>query len=76
MQCLNPLSLNCLMVNIIDVSKGGLKLALDETINVGAHIRVRLEDTFILGDVRYCNRSGEKFYVGVRIQDVFNSRVR
>jgi hypothetical protein len=70
-QSLNPFSPNCSTVSIVDVSKGGLRFESNERLGVGTLIRVRMKNTNIFGDVRYCNPSGEKFDVGIQIQDVF-----
>jgi len=70
-QSLNPFSLNFSAVSILDVSKGGLRLESKERLGFGTLIRVRLNSAIIFGDVRYCNPSGEKFDVGIQIQDVF-----
>ncbi len=72
-QVLSPFSPIVSTVRIVDVSKDGMKLETNERLAVGLVIRVRLNNTFILGEVRYCNQSGEGFYVGVQIQDVYSS---
>jgi hypothetical protein len=75
-QILNPFRPNCSTVSIVDVSKGGLRLESNESLGAGTLIRVRLNNTIIFGDVRYCNPSGEKFHVGIQIQDVFCRSLR
>jgi hypothetical protein len=70
-QSLNPFSPNYSTVSIVDVSKGGLRLESNDRLGIGTLIRVRLNNTIIFGDVRFCNPSGEKFHAGVQIQDVF-----
>jgi hypothetical protein len=75
-QSLNPFSPNWFTVSLVDVSKGGLRLESNERLGVGTLIRVRLNDMFIFGDVRYCKPSGEKFDLGIQIQDVFSRSPR
>jgi hypothetical protein len=70
-QSLNPFIPNFSNVSLVNVSKGGLGLESNERLGVGTLIRVRLNNTIIFGYVRYCNTSGEKFDVGIQIQDVF-----
>jgi hypothetical protein len=70
-QSLNPFSPNWSTVSLVDVSKGGLRLESNERLGVGTLIRVRLNSTIIFGDVRHCNPSGQKFDVGIQVQDVF-----
>lgn len=70
-QSLSPFNPNWSTVSLADVSKGGLRLESDETLGVGTHIHVRLNNAIIFGDVRYCKPAGEKFHAGIEIQDVF-----
>jgi hypothetical protein len=39
-------------------------------LQVGLVIQVRLNDTFILGEVRYCKPVSGGFHVGIQIQSV------
>jgi hypothetical protein len=70
-QSLSPFNSAWSNVSIVDISKDGMKLETTERWSVGVVIRIRLNSTFILSEVRYCSPSGGKFYVGVRIQDVY-----
>ena len=56
----------------VDISKSGIRLALGQPLSTGAKIEISLRATevVILGEVRYCRRSGTAFYAGVRIEEV------
>jgi hypothetical protein len=69
MHVLNPLLSEWSKVQILDVSKGGLKLGTAESMAVGATVQLRLKGTFVLGEVRYCRRAAELFHVGIEIWD-------
>jgi hypothetical protein len=71
MHLLHPLSMDRLGVRIVDVSQHGMKLRVRECLSSGMLVQIRVKDTFVLGDVRYCVRADDKFfYVGIHIQDV------
>ena len=67
---LDPLNLEGSPVEIINVSRSGLKLRSHRRLTVGSIVQVRLKDTFILGEVRYCKPCSEDFCAGVQIYDV------
>ena len=58
-------------VRILNASKEGLKLEVPNELMRGMVVQVNVRDLFILAEVRHCKRAGEKFHVGVLIQDVF-----
>ena len=69
MHVLNPLLLERSKVQILDVSRGGLKLCAAELMEVGATVQLRLKGTFVLGEVRYCLPVADLFHIGIEIQD-------
>jgi hypothetical protein len=67
---LNPLTLDITPVEVLDVSRQGLKLCIGRQIRIGSEIQVKLKDLFVLGEVRYCVRVGSFFLAGILVQDV------
>ena len=40
--------------HVRDVSEGGLRMTTDIVLNVGAFLRIQLEDCVLFGEVKYC----------------------
>jgi hypothetical protein len=60
---------------VVDVSRSGLRLELPAAVGRGEQVKINLpRQVVILGEVRYCRRSGMIFYAGVLIQDVFQDQ--
>jgi hypothetical protein len=56
---------------ILDVSRSGLRVALNKRIDRGEQVKVKLHRNVIFGEVRYCRSvSGGGFHAGIRIQDL------
>lgn len=70
LQAINPLIVDRREVQILDVSKVGLKLHCAIYLQVGTLVQVRLKKDFILREVRYCNPVSGGFHVGIQIQAV------
>jgi hypothetical protein len=61
---------------VVDVSRSGLRLELPAAVGRGEQVKISLpRQVVILGEVRYCRRSGMIYYAGVLIQDVFQDQV-
>jgi hypothetical protein len=61
---------------VVDVSRSGLRLELPAAVGRGEQVKINLpRQVVILGEIRYCRRSGMIFYAGVLIQDVFQEQV-
>ena len=67
---LNPLTLDITPVQVLDVSRQGLKLRIGQHILTGSEIQVKLKDLFVLGEIRYCVQVGGFFLAGVLVEDV------
>src|SRR5580693_3203699 len=53
---------------VVDVSRSGLRLELPAAVGRGEQVKISLpRQVVILGEVRYCKRSGMVFYAGVLI---------
>jgi hypothetical protein len=55
---------------ILDVSRSGLRIALPRRIDRGQHVKVKLQQNVIFGEVRYCRAVSGVFHAGIRIQDL------
>ena len=67
---LNPLTLDLTPVQVLDVSRQGLKLRIAQHVLTGSEIQVELKDLFVLGLIRYCVQVGSFFLVGILVEDV------
>ncbi len=71
---LNSLTLDITPVQVLDVSRQGLKLRIGRQFLTGSEIQVKLKDLFVLGEVRYCIQVGSFFLVGILVEDVLQLR--
>ena len=56
---------------VLDVSKSGLRLKLESSINRGAEVKVTLQrNVVIFGQIRYCRPLEGSFDAGILIQDM------
>jgi hypothetical protein len=58
---------------IIEISRSGLRLRVERGLMPGAIVQIRVGEKLLMGEVRYSNPEGEKFQVGVRLHDVFET---
>jgi hypothetical protein len=70
MQVLSPKPQSYIDVQILDVSRQGMKLEVTKFLHLGTIVQVRLDKTCILGEVRYCVQVKEGFYAGILIENV------
>jgi PilZ domain len=70
MQSINPLTLGLTPVQVLDVSRQGLKLRIAQDVLTGSEIQVKLKDLFVLGEIRYCVQMGSVFLAGILVEDV------
>jgi hypothetical protein len=57
-------------VQVLDMSRQGLKLRIGQQILIGSEIQVKLKDLFVLGKIRYCVQMGSVFLAGILVEDV------
>jgi len=56
----------------LDVSRRGLRVALDTQLEKGSLVEIILpKQVVIFGEVRYCRWSSERYHAGIRIEDAF-----
>lgn len=65
-----------LYATIIDVSRSGLRLALPKRILRGEQVKVKLNESVIFGEIRYCRAVYGGFQAGVKIQDLVRAPAR
>ena len=70
MQAFSPFSPAKFQVQMLDVSRNGLKVRTPEFVARGAMVQVVLEEVIILGEVRYCTPAGSEFDMGIQILDL------
>jgi PilZ domain-containing protein len=59
---------------VLDVSRSGLRLGIEERIQPGLELKITLpRQVVIFGEVRYCRRVGKEFHAGVLITQLFQS---
>ena len=68
---LNPLMMDRWPIQVVDISKGGLKLLIPEALERGTIVQIRLRAALVTAEVRYCTGGGSEFQAGVRTLDVF-----
>lgn len=74
MRVLRPLGPPGSEVRVLDISRGGLKLLVQEILQPGMLVQVRLKNAIALAEVRYCVPAHSGYYAGVKLQDVFWTR--
>ena len=67
---LSSLSADFTPVQVLDMSRQGLKLRIGQHILTGSEIQVKLKDLFVLGKIRYCVQVGSFFLAGILVEDV------
>ncbi len=62
---------------VLDVSRSGLRLKLDSSINRGAEVKITLQRNIVIyGQIRYCRPLEGNFDAGILIQDMAQNSVQ
>jgi hypothetical protein len=69
-QAFSPFSPTKIRVQIMDVSRNGLKVRTPQFVGRGAIVQVLIKEAIILGEVRYCVPAGAEFDAGIQILDL------
>jgi len=69
---LTPLSGPVSRVPILigDISEGGIRFETPEALDCGSFIVVEIEDSTLVGEVKYCNPSARGYSTGVLVERV------
>jgi hypothetical protein len=70
MQAFSPFSPAKFQVQMMDVSRNGLKIRTPQFVARGAMVQVIIEEAIILGEVRYCIPADGEFDMGIQILDL------
>jgi hypothetical protein len=68
-QPLNPLSSESVQASLENVSRGGMRLRTAIMLGTGTLIKLHLRSAIMFGEVRYCESSGNKFFIGIQFSD-------
>ena len=68
-QPLNPFSSDSVEASLENVSRGGMKLRTATLLGAGMLIKLHLRSAIMFGEVRYCEGSGDDFYIGIQFSD-------
>ena len=55
----------------VESSKRGIRVDSPSPIDKGAMVRLRVQDWIVFGEVVWCNPTGDRFHVGIKLLDVF-----
>lgn len=69
LQTISPFSQNRLNIQILDVSKGGMKVGVPNLLRPGASVKIRLKGRIAFGEVRHCREVGEGYEAGIQLFD-------
>jgi hypothetical protein len=69
LQMLSPLVLERSEVQVLNVSRSGLMIRTSRPLSFGVIVQLRIQNRFIMGEVRYCLRNDEGVCAGIQIQD-------
>jgi anti-sigma factor RsiW len=68
-QPLNPFSSESVQASLENVSRGGMRLRTATMLGTGTLIKLHLRSAIMFGEVRYCESSGNNFFIGVQFSD-------
>jgi hypothetical protein len=69
-QPLNPFSSDSVEASLENVSRGGMQLRTATLLGRGTLIKLHLRSAIMFGEVRYCEGSGDSFFIGIQFTDV------
>jgi hypothetical protein len=68
-QSLNPFSSESVQASLENVSRGGMRLRTATMLGTGTLIKLHLRSAVMFGEVRYCESSGNNFFIGIHFSD-------
>ena len=72
LQFVEPYSSDVADVNVLDVSRGGLKLWAQQPLDAGALVQIHRGNEIAMAEVRYCVPAKPGFHAGVKFQKAFS----
>ena len=70
LQVLKPFSPEMHSIRIVEVSRGGLKLRVPNSLKPGTIVQIHSKTTIAIGEVRHCTAVDNEFYAGVKLAEV------
>jgi c-di-GMP-binding flagellar brake protein YcgR len=67
---LSPRAYHSVKARVLDVSTGGLMLALPFALTPGALIRITMTEAIADAEVRYCTMEGSEHHIGVKVLEI------
>ena len=71
LQKINPFSPDRLSIQIVDISKGGMKVNMASALEPGTMVKVRLKSVLVFGEVRHCRTVNNSYHSGIQLYDAF-----
>jgi anti-sigma factor RsiW len=68
-QSINPFSSDSVEASLENVSRGGMQLRTATLLGAGTLIKLHLRSAVMFGEVRYCEGSGNDFFIGIQFSD-------
>jgi hypothetical protein len=56
--------------SVTNASGGGLGLLTDAPIDLGSAVKVRTEDSLLLGEVVFCRKAGDRYEIGLQLDQI------
>jgi len=56
---------------LVNVSGKGARIVVESPVEAGNPVRVEVDGTILLGEVRYCRRILSKFAIGLELEEAF-----
>ena len=70
-QSIVPFTNESLEVQILNVSRGGMKLHSGKSLDPGMMVKIRIKNVVAFGEVRYCTFVGIGYTIGIKIENVY-----
>jgi len=70
MKILRPFAPLPLEIEILDVSKTGMRVRVNQTLDPGALVQIRFKDTVAVAEVRHCVPAANRFHAGLEIVSI------
>ncbi len=62
----------CFAGTVVNLSGHGMRILVDRRVEMDRAVKVKVEGTMILGEVAYCQPDGEKYAMGLEVDQVLH----
>jgi hypothetical protein len=73
---LNPLTTTLIDVTIVNASRGGVRVAVPVSLDIGSILQVTFDGSSLIAEVRNCVPTGDGFTAGLRVSAFYDRDVR